>query len=207
MGPSPEYASPNLEEGSPWVDEPANGWGPELAYRNLSAAPDAHRLGTLPQHDFYPDDQTNARGFYRQRDLEKDVRHREEDIDSNGWDIQKARKSVGINPRETPPAETRPTERMSPVTYSFTRLFDQGTKGNGTRRFNGYHFSMADHRRNYEILGMEPWSAHRNTYRIEPTPWDNDIVDMPPRYEPDAAYARTRSIDIPPESNRAWRLT
>lgn len=206
MGPNPEYAAPSLAEGSPWVDEPANGWGPELENRNLTV-PDAHRLGTLPQHDFYPDDQENARGFFRQRDIEKDTRHRQEDIDANGWAIEKGSKKVGVNPREIPPPETRPTERLSPNTYSFTRPFDQQAKGNGARRFNGNHFSMADHRRNYEILGMAPWTAHRNTYRIEPTPWDNDIVDMPPSYEPDAIPARIRAINMPPAQDRSWRLS
>jgi hypothetical protein len=44
--------------------------------------------------------------------------------------------------------------------------------------FDGSHFSMADNRRAYDILTMAPVPHRRNTYRVEPSPWDTDIVDM-----------------------------
>jgi len=55
---------------------------------------------------------------------------------------------------------------------------------------------MADHRRNYEIGGMQPATSRRNTFRIEPTPWDTDIVDMPPNVAPVAAQARIQSVEV-----------
>lgn len=90
---------------------------------------------------------------------------------------------------------------MSPNTYSFVRPFDQTPE----RQFNGVHFSMADHRRDYEIGGMTPAYKPRNTYRIEPAPWDKDIVDMPPNVQPDISE-RIVSVDVPPTTNRSWRL-
>jgi hypothetical protein len=131
--------------------------------------------------------------FWDERDAEKKSRESVVDTDSTGF--QETKQVEGFpfaksgadrwqrNPRESPPPEPRPTTGMSPHTYRFWRPF--GTldeKGNTPHRFTGLHFSMADHRRNYTILGTtparHPGASTRNTYRLPPTPWDQNIVDL-----------------------------
>lgn len=202
--PNADYAAPGLEVDAPYNDYP--GWGPKLTVQGVSGTPDAHRLETVPTRDFHPVDEAT---FFRNRDAEKAKRYSVEDQDADGWEEQKSRKAVGRNPRETPPPETRPTERMSPRSYSFMRPFDQQHKGNGARQFNGVHFSMADHRRNYDanLMGMQPVTTRRNTYRIEPGPWDAGIVDVPPEVDPGEVYnARMPIVDVPMNRNRSGRL-
>jgi hypothetical protein len=64
---------------------------------------------------------------------------------------------------------------------------------------------MADHRRNYEILGMAPARSRRNTYRMEPAPWDLDVVDMPSTDAYNPVDARIRSVELP-QNPRSMRL-
>jgi hypothetical protein len=202
LGPNSRYAAPSLESGSPYNDE--FGWGPKLLSDGIWGTPDAQRLQTFPRRDFYPVDQES---FYEQRDADEARRHSVEDQDANGWDEKKGPlKSWARNPRETPPPETRITEKLSPRSYSFLRPFDQLQKGLGERRLNGIHFSMADHRRNYEVTTNFEVRTSRNTYRIDPTPWDTDMADIPPRYEPDTPQFRIQTVDLPPSSSRSWRL-
>lgn len=198
MGPSNDYAAPD-DVKAPYS---GFGWGPTLEVNGVWGTPDAHRLQTLPTRDFHPVDQES---FYEDRDASDKARHSVEYQDADGWEEKKGRKAVGRNPRETPPPETRLTEKLAPRSYTFLRPFDQHSKGNGARRLNGNHFSMADHRRNYEILGMQPVRSHRNTYRIEPGPWDANIVDMPPIEVP--VEAAIQAVEMPDSTNnRSWRL-
>jgi hypothetical protein len=69
---------------------------------------------------------------------------------------------------------------------------------------------MADHRRNYPILGMneqrKPGAGTRNTYRLAPVPWDSNIVDVPP----DTAAGLPQEQLIAPinsATGRSWRLS
>lgn len=101
--------------------------------------------------------------------------------------------------------------KMAPTRYSFTRPFDQlnriyGDAQVGTaRQMNGQHFSMADNRRTYDILGMEPARrSRRNTFRLMPAPWDADIVDLPPA-DSGPINGRVRSVEVPYQS-RSYRL-
>jgi hypothetical protein len=107
------------------------------------------------------------------------------------------------NPRLNFSAEPRPTQQLSPRRYSFTRPFGNNTSKVGAKHFTGVHFSMADHRRNYEIYGMQPVFNRRNTYRLEPQPWDTNVVDMPP--DESVVSARITSVDIVPRA-AGWRL-
>lgn len=190
------YGVPSLDEGSPYNDE--FGWGPKLKTSAVET-PSAQRLQQIPRRDYRPnppDPSESDTGFWGQLDADKQRRHSVEHVDADGWTeskgIMAGEKRWKDNPRSIPPPESRPTQMMAPTTYSFTRPFDQ----HSARQFNGTHFSMADHRRNYEILGMAPVRSMRNTYRIEPTPWDEDIVDLPP----DSAgipQARIRAVEAP----------
>lgn len=195
------YAAPGLHKDSPYTDE--FGWGPKTRI-GVEGTPDAMREMQFPVRTVRPDGPDAPETFYRPLDADDAKRHSVEDQDANGWNERKNRYKIGPDPRWNPPAETRVTEQLSPRSYSFTRPFDQGTKGNGARKLNGMHFSMADHRRDYEILGMRPWSAHRNTYRIDPAPWDAEMYDVPPQTH--VTPGRVQAVDVPDSANNAFRL-
>lgn len=199
------YGAPTLDEGAPYTKE--FGWGPKLR-TSPTEIPSAQRLKTIPRWDFRPDPvRPPEEGFYDNRDADTEQRHSVESIDADGWStpagINPGDKRWADNPRRTPPPEPRLTNRMAPRSYTFTRPFDQ----HAARQFNGEHFSMADHRRNYEILGMSPVRTMRNTYRIEPTPWDENIVDMPPsdNNADGLPSARLRGVELS-YPQRTWRL-
>ncbi len=191
------YGVPPLAEGSPYIKE--FGWSPKLR-TSTTDVPSAQRLKQTPLRGYRPDADKSPEAFWGRKDADTKARHSVEDVDADGWQELKGVKRWAPNPRLTPPPEPRLTSRMAPRSYSFTRPFDQ----HAARQFNGTHFSMADHRRNYPILGMSPVRTMRNTYRIEPTPWDVDIVDLPPE-APYMPNARLRSAELPPAS-RTWRL-
>lgn len=176
--PNSAYAAPDLRQDAPYTDE--FGWGPKTRI-SVVTTPDAMREMEFPVRQGGPTGGTPPRTYWRTRDADGAHRESVTETDANGWDIRKGFKRVGKNARETPPAETRWTERLGPSNYTFTRPFDQNSKGNGARAFNGTHFSMADHRRDYEIGGMRPMRQSRNTYRVDPTPWDADMYDVPPQ--------------------------
>lgn len=108
--------------------------------------------------------------------------------DGNGW-----------------PEPDRMTMRKSPASWEMERPFDQDANGSkvGTRRLNGDHFSMADHRRNYEIMGMEPVHRSRNTYRLDPTPWDEELVDGPTN---SPGYSEPINYETSSTGTRSYRL-
>jgi hypothetical protein len=84
---------------------------------------------------------------------------------------------------------------------SYTRPFDQVVR----RRFTGDHFSMADHRRDYPIFQMTPVNQRRNTFRLEPAPWDTNLVDMVDTDPPaTSGYQSTVAQNAP--TNRSYRL-
>lgn len=197
------YAVPSIHAGGPHNKD--FGWAPGQRVPAPSATeyPSAQRLQTIPRYSFTPNPEDPPEKWYGYRDADEKHRHSVEDIDADGWTELKG---VGPNdrrwepnPRSVPQPETRPTQQMAPRSYSFVRPFDTGY----ARTFNGFHFSMADHRRNYEILGMAPVSSRRNTFRAEPVPWDTDIVDMPEDNETATPYYRLQSPDLPPQ--RRWR--
>lgn len=210
--PNNAYAAPSLQTDSPYNDE--FGWSvhTRIAVNNT---PDAMRELEFPIRETGPYEGEPPTRFYRPLDADEKSRESVTDQDANGWDEQKDFKKVNRNnPRETPPPETRWTERLSPRSYSFTRPFDQANRGNpqdgpigSARHLNGQHFSMADHRREYDILGMQPWGRHRNTYRVDPAPWDADMYDAPdPSTVGVGINARIQSVEIPSSGNRSMRL-
>jgi hypothetical protein len=200
------YAAPDLGEGAPYIRE--FGWSPSLRL-SAEGIPDDARLGIRPLHDFYPDGGRSPEQFYGSRDATKKQQESVTNQDSNGWTETKgigSERRFAPNPREIPPPESRVTQQMAPRSYSFWRPFGHGLPKAGTPRyFDGEHFSMADHRRNYEIGGMAPATSRRNTFRISPTPWDTDIVDIPPNVDPVLAQARVQGVDVA-YSSRNWRL-
>jgi len=203
--PDSAYAAPDIHRDAPYNDE--FGWGPRTRI-SVEGTPDAMREFAAPVRDVRPPANESPKPYYARLDADEKQRESVTEQDANGWEEKKDRYKIGPDPRWNPPAETRPTERMSPASYSFTRPFDQGTKGNGARTLNGQHFSMADHRRDYEILGMQPWTQRRNTYRVDPAPWDADMYDVPPESSYGAVTnGRVQAVEIPNDyGNRSYRL-
>lgn len=216
--PRGSYAAPSLEDGDAYIDE--FGWGPELRMSTVNT-PSAQRLGAIPRFGDYPDPQKPPEVWYNRLDADEEHREDVTNTVATGWQEQKGL-AVGDlrwapNPRLKPPAEPRLTTKLSPANYSFTRPFDQLNRTHGgdpptgsARHLNGTHFSMADNMRTYQAVGTMPVKTGRNTYRLEPTPWDTDVVDLPSNSGPDTPSARIRSIEVPSGTaatgSRSYRL-
>lgn len=214
------YAVPALSAGDAYMDE--FGWAPNISGKpSAQEYPSAQRLGSIPlyQRDGRPNGTLMHDGLTDRLDKDQVERSHAgaENTIATGWTtetgLSQGDKRWADNPRRVPPPEPRITSRLAQNTWSFTRFFDQlnrthdGDAPTGSaRKFNGLHFSMADHRRNYDIYGMRPVSSRRNTYRIEPTPWDIDIVDMPPSENSNIPEARILGVELPYQS-RAMRLS
>jgi hypothetical protein len=209
------YAAPSLQDGDAYTD--TFGWGPQLRV-STTDTPSAQRLGDIPTFQDYPSPSQPPEVFYGKKDADKAERSEVETIQQR-WNelkgVAPGDQRWAPNPRLNYPEEPRITQGMSPGTYSFTRPFDQFNRQYGdvivgsARHFTGMHFSMADHKRNYDVsqnAGGMPNRRSRNTYRIEPTPWDTDVVDMPASSSVSAApEARILSVDVQPGS-RSMRL-
>lgn len=196
-------------EDAPYAD--TFGWAPTLRL-GATEIPDASRLGMQTRRDMRPDPSRPPEDHYNALEAEERGRHNVEHIDRMLSEVKSGpgyiNPAMGANrwarnPRETPPPENRVTQVMHPVMYFFTRPFDQRF----ARKFTGIHFSMADHRRTYDVLGMAPAKTRRNTFRLEPAPWDTDLVDMPapdvaPNIAPVPGIAALRS-----NGGGSWRLT
>lgn len=198
------YAAPSLESGDAYTDE--FGWAPgSIGRASTVEYPSAQRLGSVPRYDMRPDPAKPSDDAFRRQDADDKQRHAVEDVNgqfSSPSGVVAGERRWAPNPRSVPVEESRITSRLAPRTYSFTRPFDQ----HAARQFNGTHFSMADHRREYEVVGTAPVRTARNTYRMEPTPWDTDIIDLPPDVDYDSTpNGRVRSVEVP-QSNRSWRL-
>lgn len=195
------YAVPGPDdaEHDGWWD--ATGFATSLRI-SPTDTPDATRLGVLPMYETREGAGDPLKFNERYRGEGNDRHTSQEDIDSDGFETQVQFKHYVPRPVPSDVVNERPTSRMSPRSYTFLRPFGRQS----ARHLNGEHFSMADHRRDYPIHGMAPNKKYgRNTFRLDPAPWDTDIVDLPPdvNSSPDA---RIRVVDIPPADNRSWRL-
>ena len=196
--PNGNYAAPDVSEGAPYIT--ALGWSPSLARRgSTTETPSAQRLGTIPLIQRYPQANRPPEEYYGRNTQDIDTRESVTETVAFGQTELKDNYTRADNPYVTPRPETRPTQQLNPHQYTFTRPFNQ----TNARLLNGVHFSMADHRRNYEIGGMNPVPVRRNTYRTEPTPWDTNIVDMPPASE--VVFAQQTS-PVAPYRGGTYRL-
>lgn len=184
----------------PWSD---NGYvdSPVNAYATPPTE-DPDRLDNRKRVDSRPN-LADVFGWWRKKDADTAKRESVTSTTSIGWTERKGGSGRAVAPRPLgkDTGEPRPTMALGPNTYAFSRPFDATME----RHFNGVHFSMADHRRTFEIYGMAPVSHARNTYRIEPGPTDRDITDMPQ----DASYTPQYAVtpDLPISSiERSWRL-
>lgn len=202
---SSAFAVPTEGTDAPgWLDSPTGAYAPRLD-SVPGGTPDPMRERMLPTRDYRPDPRHAPSYFWtgpHGPGVDYLQRHGQEFLDADGIEVAApGQRLQARNPRETPPPEPRPTNRLSPHNFLFTRPFAQDTE----RYYTGEHFSMADHRRSYPILGMNPPPYRRNTYRSEPVPWDTDIVDRP-ESQPSYTPGRIIAYDLPPMSNSTWRL-
>lgn len=190
---------------APYLD--ALGWAPGLR-TSPQGTPDSERLGITPIRDFRGTDlesHEDQAGFYERRDADVEQRNSVVDVRSNPLNevssIQPNESRFAPNPRSLAVNETRMTSRLIPSRWQFLRPFNQRF----AHRFNSLHFSMADHRREYEILGMEPVTKRRNTQRLDPAPWDTDVTDVAAPVT--SASARMQAVNPLPTTNGGYRLS
>lgn len=198
MGPDEHYVP---EEGNTEYVYPL-GWATKLV-RAIGGTPDPQREMDQRTYTVRPDDDEPPERFYGPLDAETKKRESVTNTQAVGWTEQKSEYIQGPDPRWNPPAETRLTSDMSPANYAFSRPFDQLEKGNGARQFNGMHFSLADHRRDYDIGGMAAAQTYRNTYRASPAPWDADMYD---EAEPQQVENAVVNYVPAPSASSAYRL-
>jgi hypothetical protein len=195
-----DTAHPGGEGNHFWVQYP--GWAPTLTRDDYSGTPDPTREEELPRVDR----RANLRNFWGWwAGYDADVKQRESVTQTQavGWTEQKGTRGRAPHPLWTPPQEPRPTTALSPHRYTFQRPFDQVI----ARMFNGAHFSFADNRRAYPILLQSPVPVRRNTYRIEPGPWDTDIVDEAPDPKTGRPDMRLQQPPLPTSvAQRSYRL-
>lgn len=160
----------------------------------VGGTPDPMRTGVTRTTTYRPAADQPPEVFYTQGiGAERLARHEVEHLDGDGWAATAPTvRSFAPNPRAQVYAEPRVTSRQAPSSYSFTRPYDQTTEHHN----NGQHFSMADHRRQYAILGMRPVDPMRNTSRNVPGPWDYGSEDLVVTQEA-ARAQRVIAYDIP----------
>jgi hypothetical protein len=178
------------------------GWAQKITRDDYAGTPDPTRTDELPRHDARAN-LRNPWGWWANRDAETAQRESVVTQDADGWTEKKGTRGRGPDPRWFPPAESRLTSQLAPRSYYFERPFDQTI----ARRLTGAHISLANNRRNYDILTMTPVPHRRNTYRVEPGPWDTDIVDEAPSPTTGRPSERLEPVPITPGlTTRSYRL-
>lgn len=113
-----------------------------------------------------------------------------------------------------PHGEPGPTVRSNPNPWSFFRDWDNpgdGYRGSGARYLNGERTSQAVHNTlnpySEQEDGMAPRRQGRNTYRVDPAPWDGPQTDGPGN-TPGYVSRLNRSADGDPSGglSRTYRL-
>lgn len=100
-----------------------------------------------------------------------------------GWKTHQAKPGIPVEPLRTQdPMPIRPTADMSPRPYEHRRPEHHPRNIKDAVGEDAVaHFSLADHRRTFEIMGMKPQGGiGANTFRPSPVPWDQDLY-VPPQ--------------------------
>lgn len=172
------YSVPDIPESTDptYVD---GAYSPELsAAGSPTGVPDDIRIGTRkpppnsPQHSEVYHNRYNE--AYRRYAVEQTT---------VGWKVKQEKVAAPIVPEWTQQRmPIRPTADMSPAGYQFRRPEHRprpikDAVGNEAVE----HFSMADHRREWEIYGQKPQGGIGvNTYRAPVRPWDENNF-IPPQ--------------------------
>lgn len=183
----PESTDPDYTTG--YASELAAGGSPDG-----TALPSDIRVGTREE----PENDPNDREYNARRYSNFHKRHSVEEYELD-WHVKQRRVPPGQNPlwtQDRPPI--RPTADLAPAGYQFTRPWHiprhvQDALGEDAVT----HFSMADHRRVYQIMGQAPRGGLGvNTYRANPRPWDESLfVPVDPANEAGAIFG-TRSYRL-----------
>jgi hypothetical protein len=161
----PEYTtaySPELQSGG-------NSDGTKL--------PSAIRIGTRePVENRSTDHEFNAR-----QTSEFHKRHSVETYVPGNWRNKQRRVPTPRNPYWThDPTPRRPTATQTPTGGVFTRPWHVPRNLADIVPGAVLHFSLADHRRNFDVMTMTPRGrVGMNTYRAQPRPWDENLYRPP----------------------------
>lgn len=185
--PDNRYATPRLGNGGYGI----KAYSPTLGVADIGEIPDPERTGQFPIID-YRGDVRNLQEFYQNENADWATRNAQTREYSTGATESKGVDNSGLRyvpQNKVPPPEVRWTQQQNPNSYSLVRPFGNGMGGipkSNARHLNGWHFSMADHKRNSntEIFGMQPRRQWRNILSTMPAPWDEYIVDAPGPSQP-----------------------
>jgi hypothetical protein len=169
------YAVPDIPEST--VPGYGEGFSPELRVGSEGTTPDDIRVGRRepPLHSPTP-------LHYLRRGSDELRRTSDEYTLATGWAIRQSKPNISPIPEQIQDIRPRrPTAVLGPNTYvnRVPKHIPRNVAdaiGPGAVR----HISMADHRRDYPIYGMRPQGGvGRNTYRLDPRPWDEDLYNPP----------------------------
>lgn len=144
-----------------------------------SALPDDIRTG----HREPPVGENYNDPAWQARQNSEFLKRHSDDHTEEMWKVQQRRVPGGQNPLWVQDREpTRPTARNSPTGYAFQRYWHVPRNAADALGENAVlHFSLADHRRKYQIMTMKPQGRLGvNTYRADPRPWDENLYIPPP---------------------------
>lgn len=186
----PETTDPNNTGG---------GFSPELSPSpDGSRLPDDIRIGKREP----PENDPNDYEYSMRRDHDRKVRQSDE-VTQGSWNVQQRKVSAPIVPEWTQErAPIRPSATRSPLGYLFTRPMGHPRNiKDAVGEDAEAHVSMADHRRSYAIGGMQPQGkVGRNTFRLDPRPWDeglrNPIVEPTPDSPMHSAFGGNRNFRL-----------
>lgn len=162
---------------------PGNGYAQRLDGITL---PDDRRSGAYRPSDW----EANQEAIHAKRDADTRFRRAETTVEDLA-NIHPTPYKPEIHAVEHSPIERRYSEgdRMTsginPNWWRFWRDWDRAGdyRGSGARYLNGQHYSMAQHNSldpyGPQTNGSAPVRSYRNTYRIDPQPWDDGITDSP----------------------------
>jgi hypothetical protein len=161
--------------------EYTTGFAPSLAATgspNGTMLPDDIRVGLREA----PPNDPNRTDVNTRRYSEFHQRHSVEKT-TVGWKVQQHKTPVPHYPEwDQDPMPTRPTADASPTGYQFQRPEHHPRNIKDALGEDAVaHFSLADHRRQFEIMGQKPQGGiGANTYRAPVRPWDESLF-IPPQ--------------------------
>lgn len=186
----PSFAVPD-DNSIPGLEE---GFSPALGDSSEGMMPDEIRTGKR-EPVFGGPHATDMDTLARRDNI---ARRSDEFAVSTGWNVKQEKPVIGVIPEQVQDIlPSRPSASRGQNTYLFMRPWE--------RPFStGEHFSLADHRRKYEIWGMRPQGGVGvNTYRLDPKPWDNNLHYNPVPVEPEN---QTQFPSGSIAGNRSYRL-
>lgn len=169
---TPESGDPSYVDGA-YATELATSGSP-------TGTPDDIRIGVRQKPPNSPQDDR----VYKRR-FSDFFRRAQEDRTVVGWKVKQEKVAAPIVPEWTQERmPIRPTADNSPLGYMFTRPWHVPRNIKDAVGEDAVtHFSLADHRRTWEILGQQPrGGVGVNTYRAPVRPWDenNFVPPTPP---------------------------